>query len=90
MKNQTVNTIRELRGAIFNHNIKKNIACKLINPCNGVKKIKVDNDRERYLSTDLDKTIKEHFKDNFLLSLFIDLSLQTGGRFETILLTKKI
>ena len=44
---------------------------------------------ERYLSTDEIKQLKEHFKDNFLLSLFIDLSLQTGGRFETILLVQK-
>ena len=29
------------------------------------------------------------FKDNFLLTLFLDLSLQTGGRFETILLVQK-
>ena len=87
-ENQTVNTIRELTGAIFNHNIKEH-SLQLINPCNGVKRLKVDNDRERYLSTDEIKQLKEHFKDNFLLSLFIDLSLQTGGRFETILLVQK-
>ncbi len=87
-ENQTVNTIRELTGAIFNPNIKEH-SLQLINPCNGVKRLKVDNDRERYLSTDEIKQLKEHFKDNFLLSLFIDLSLQTGGRFETILLVQK-
>ena len=86
--NQTVNTIRELTGAIFNHSIKER-NLQLINPCNGVKRLKVDNDRVRYLSTDEIKLLKEHFKDNFLLTLFIDLSLQTGGRFETILLVQK-
>ena len=86
--NQTVNTIRELTGAIFNHSIKEH-NLQLINPCNGVKRLNVDNGRERYLSTDEIKLLKEHFKDNFLLTLFIDLSLQTGGRFETILLVQK-
>lgn len=86
--NQTVNTIRELTGAIFNHSIKEH-NLQLINPCNGVKRLNVDNGRERYLSTDEIKLLKEHFKDNFLLTLFLDLSLQTGGRFETILLVQK-
>ena len=87
-ENQTINTIRELTGAIFNHNIKEH-NLQLINPCNGIKRLKVDNNRERYLSTDEIKQLREHFKDNFLLLLFIDLSLQTGGRFETILLIQK-
>jgi integrase len=86
--NQTVNGIRELTGAIFNHNIKEH-NLQLINPCNGISRLKVDNDRERYLSVEEIKLIKQYFKDNFLLSLFIDLSLQTGGRFETILLVQK-
>ena len=86
--NQTVNTIRELTGAIFNHSIKEH-NLQLINPCNGVKRLNVDNGRERYLSIEEIKLLKEHFKDNFLLTLFLDLSLQTGGRFETILLVQK-
>ena len=86
--NQTVNTIRELTGAIFNHSIKEH-NLQLINPCNGVKRLNVDNGRERYLATAEIKLLKEHFKDNFLLTLFLDLSLQTGGRFETILLVQK-
>ncbi len=86
--NQTVNTIRELTGAIFNHNIKEH-SLQLINPCNGVKRLKVDNDRERYLSLDEIEQLKDHFKDNFMLSLFIDLSLQTGARFESVLLVQK-
>ncbi len=87
-ENQTINTIRELTGAIFNHNIKEH-NLQLINPCNGIKRLKVDNNRERYLSTDEIKQLREHFKDNFLVLLFIDLSIQTGARFESILLVQK-
>lgn len=86
--NQTVNTIRELTGAIFNHNIKEH-DLQLINPCNGVKRLKVDNDRERYLSLDEVEQLKDYFKDNFMLSLFINLSLQTGARFESVMLVQK-
>ena len=57
--NQTVNTIRELTGAIFNHSIKEH-NLQLINPCNGVKRLNVDNGRERYLSTE---EIKLHISE---------------------------
>ena len=85
---QTLNSIRELISTIFNHSIKEH-NLKILNPCIGIKKYKVDNNRERYLSLAEIKQLKEQIKDNFLVSLFVDLSLQTGGRFETILNIQK-
>lgn len=85
---QTVNGIRELIGAIINHSIKEH-SLKYINPCIGIPRLKVDNDRERYLSLDEVKQLKEVMKENFLIKLFLELSLQTGGRFETILHIQK-
>jgi len=85
---QTLNSIRELISTIFNHSIKEH-NLKILNPCIGIKKYKVDNNRERYLSLTEIKQLKEQIKDNFLISLFVDLSLQTGGRFETILNIQK-
>ncbi len=88
LSNQTLNSIKELISTIFNHSIKE-YELKIINPCIGVKRYKVDNNRERYLSTSQIEQLKESIKDNFLLSLFVGLSLQTGGRFETILHIQK-
>ena len=86
--NQTLNSIKELISTIYNHHI-KNYDLEIINPCIKVKRYKVDNNRERYLSLSEIKELKEAIKDNFLVSLFVDLSLQTGGRFETILHIQK-
>jgi len=49
-----------------------------------IKRLKVDNQRERYLTT---KEIKKLYEklDDIHLKLFVDLSLTTGGRLETIL-----
>lgn len=89
--NQTVNGIRELLSAIINHNIKEKELI-LTNPCIGIPRLKVDNDRDRYLNLDEIKILYEKIeisKDRFLLKLFLDLSLQTGGRLETILHIQK-
>lgn len=44
---KTANSIVELLSTIFNHSIKKGL--KVVNPCVGVKKPKVNNQREKYL-----------------------------------------
>ena len=85
---QTLNSIKELISTIYNHHIKE-YDLKIVNPCIGVKKYEVDNARERYLTLDEIKLLKDTVKDDFLVSLFIDLALQTGGRFETILSIQK-
>ena len=86
--NQTVNGVRELLSAIYNHSIKEH-NLQIINPCTGIKKLQVDNSRERYLSSDEIQLLKEHLQDNFTLLLFIELSLLTGGRLETVLNIRK-
>lgn len=86
--NQTLNSIKELISTIYNHHI-KNYDLVIVNPCIKIPRYKIDNNRERYLSLSEIKQLKEAIKDNFLVSLFVDLSLQTGGRFETILHIQK-
>jgi len=88
LSNQTINSVQELLSTIYNHYIRE-YDQKIINPCIGLKKRKIDNNRERYLSLEEINLLKEHIKDNFLISLFVDLSLRTGGRFETILHIQK-
>ncbi len=88
LSNQTINATKELISTIFNHHI-KNYQLKIINPCIGISKRKVDNARERYLTLEEIEQLKEAIKDDFLISLFVDLALQTGGRFETILTIQK-
>ncbi|MCX6052653.1 MAG: site-specific integrase [Campylobacterales bacterium] len=86
--NQTLSSIKELISTIYNHSIKEH-NLEIINPCIRIKSYKIDNNRERYLSLLEIKQLKEAIKDNFLVTLFIELSLQTGGRFETILSIQK-
>jgi len=86
--NQTLNSIKELISTIYNYHI-KNYDLAIVNPCTKIPKYKVDNNRERYLSLPEIKQLKKAIKDNFLVSLFVDLSLQTGGRLETILHIQK-
>jgi integrase len=86
--NQTVNGIRELFSAIINHNIKQR-ELKYINPLVGIPRLNIDNDRERFLNLEEITQLKEAVKDNHLLSLFVNLSLLTGGRISTIVALQK-
>jgi len=88
LSNQTLNSIKELISTIYNHHIKK-YDLEIVNPCIKIERYKIDNNRERYLSLSEIKQLKEAIQDDFLVSLFVDLSLQTGGRFETILHIQK-
>ena len=88
LSNQTLNSVKELISTIYNHSIKEH-ELKVMNPCIGIPKYKVDNARERYLSLEEINQLKQVLQDSFLLSLFINLSLQTGARFETILSLQK-
>ena len=88
LSNQTINATKELISTIFNYHI-KNYQMKITNPCMGISKRKVDNARERYLTLKEIEQLKETITDDFLVSLFVDLALQTGGRFETILTIQK-
>ena len=88
---QTTKGIIQLLSTIFNYNIKeKNL--KIYNPALGIKwdkKYKIDNVREKYLSLQEVKLLKDAIRHHYVLNFFIELSLQTGGRLETILNIRK-
>ena len=86
--NGTANSVLSMITTIFNHNIKQH-DLKLINPCIGIPKLKADNKRERYLTTDEIKKFKDEIKENFFVNLFVRFALSTGGRLETILHIQK-
>ncbi|MDF1875128.1 site-specific integrase [Sulfurimonas sp. SAG-AH-194-I05] len=85
---QTVNQIIELLSTIFNFGLKKQLY-KGTNPSFGIKPFKVDNQRERYLSTDDIKSLYEKVQDNPMLNLFTRLALTTGSRLDGILNLQK-
>jgi len=84
---KTVNSTVELLSTIYNHSIKKGM--KIVNPCIGINKLKVSNQREKYLDLDEINQLKNIVKNNLTLYAFVLLSLSTGGRRETILNIQK-
>jgi site-specific recombinase XerD len=78
----TVNFIVQQVGGIFNWAIENDVTEK--NPCKGVKKLKVDNTRLRYLEIDEIKRLRETIKNDRSLYYFVMLGLATGGRLRTI------
>ncbi len=86
--NGTANSVLSLISTIINHSIKHHDFTKA-NPCIGVSKLKDDNKRERFLTTDEIKKLKDEVKENFFVNLFVEFALCTGGRLETILHIQK-
>lgn len=78
----TVNFIVQQVGGIFNWAIENEFTEK--NPCTGIKKLKVDNTRTRYLEIDEIKKLTETIKNDKFLYYFVLVSLATGGRLQTI------
>ena len=78
----TVNFIVQQVGGIFNWAIENELTEK--NPCVGVKKLKVDNARTRYLEIDEIKKLTETIKNDKYVYYFVLVSLATGGRLQTI------
>jgi len=85
---QTVNQMLELLSTIFNFGLKKQLY-KGTNPSVGLKPFKVDNQRERYLSSDDIKNLYNAVCDNEMLNLFVRLALTTGSRLEGLLTLQK-
>lgn len=94
---KTINDMINLTGAIFNYAIDKK-KYKVINPIanKGVKKLKVDNDRERYLDTDEVKKLIAYLENregkdyvNEYILLFVKISLSTGARLTSVLTITK-
>ena len=86
--NGTSNSVLSLISTIINHNIKQH-DLKIVNPCMGISKLKDDNKREKFLTTDEIKKLKDEVKENFFVNLFVEFALCTGGRLETILHIQK-
>lgn len=84
---KTVNSYIELLSTIINHSIKKGM--KITNPCIGVEKYKINNNRNRYLDGHEIILLKKASKQDQRLYSFLLLSLSTGGRRETILSIQK-
>ncbi|QEZ89346.1 site-specific tyrosine recombinase, phage integrase family (INT_Rci_Hp1_C domain) [Aliarcobacter cibarius] len=78
----TVNFIVQQVGGIFNWAIENELTEK--NPCVGVKKLKVDNARTRYLEIDEIKKLTETIKNDKYVYYFVLVALATGGRLQTI------
>ena len=87
---RTINALIQIIGAIYNVAIQKEIY-KGNNPVNkSVKRINVDNKRERYLTLDEINLLLNEIRYEDYLYVFVQLALQTGGRMGTILgITKK-
>lgn len=83
---KTINNLINDLSAIINHAITKG-KFKGENPVKSIKRQKVQNERQRYLSSEETKQLMEEVhkhKDGEVLALFIILSLSTGGRIKTI------
>ncbi len=85
---KSINGIIQLLTAIINYSIKeKNL--KLVNPCAGIKRLKVNNYRERFLTFDEVNKLKTKVRDNVDFYLFVLLALNTGNRLQDILKIQK-
>ena len=85
---KTVNGIIQLLTAIINHAIKEK-DINITNPCTGVKRLKTDDKRERYLSLDEVRQLIEEVRDNEILYHFTKMALMTGARLESVLHIQK-
>ena len=85
---KTVNHIVNLLSTVINVAIEKELF-KGSNPAKQVKRLKVDNSRERFLNIGEIEQLFNAVKNNPTLNLFCHLSLSTGGRLETILAIQK-
>lgn len=83
---KTINNLINDLSAIINHAISKG-KFKGENPIKTIKRQKVQNERQRYLSTEETKQLMDALalhSDGAFLQLFVILSLSTGGRIKTI------
>lgn len=86
---RTINALIQIIGAIYNIAIQKEIF-KGNNPVNkNVKRVNVDNRRERYLTLEEINLLLNEVRHEEYLYTFVQLALQTGGRLGTILSIKK-
>lgn len=85
---KTVNHILTLFSTIFNHAI-NNEVYNGANPLNKVKRLKINNKRERFLEPKEIQLLLDEVRDYELIYLFCLLSFSTGGRATTIINIQK-
>jgi len=85
---KTINGIIQLLAAIINHSIKEK-GLELSNPCTGVKRLKVDDRRERFLSIDEARRLIDEVRGDTVLYHFVKMALTTGARLEGLLHIQK-
>lgn len=82
---KTVNGIIERMHTIFQYALDNGKVKNIDNPFSKINRLKIDNARERYLSTDEIKRLLEITKvKDYEVYIFCLLSLNTGGRLETV------
>ncbi|WP_319577451.1 site-specific integrase [uncultured Desulfobacter sp.] len=84
----TINCYMDIVSAVCNYALKTDMY-KGMNPTKLIKKLKVDNNRQKFLSQNEINDLLECVKSEPTLYLFTKLSLSTGGRFQSILSIKK-
>ncbi len=85
---KTINGVIQLLIAIINNSIKYH-GLKIINPCAGVDRLKVDDKRDRYLSLDEVRRLIDNVRDNESMYHFVKMALSTGARLESVLHIQK-
>jgi len=88
LSNSTINNYFDIVSAICNYGLENDLY-KGKNPTKFRKKLKVDNRRERFLTLSEIEDLLESVKSDYILYMFVKLSLSTGGRKSTILNIKK-
>ena len=85
---KTINGIIQLLAAVINHSIKEK-GLEIASPCTGVKRLKVDDKRERFLSIDEVQRLIDEVRGDTVLYHFVKMALTTGARLEGLLHIQK-
>jgi len=85
---KTINGVITLLKAIINYSIKEK-ELNLLNPAVGIKNLKTDDKRERFLSIDEVKLLIDSVRDDRRLYHFVKMALSTGARLESLLHIQK-
>ncbi|MEA3384609.1 MAG: site-specific integrase [Campylobacterota bacterium] len=85
---RSVNSLIQIINTIYNFAISRDIFEK-VNPVTKVKALKMDNNREKFLSLEEIKKLEDEIKDDRQLTLFVKMALCTGGRISSVLNIRK-
>lgn len=87
LSNKTVNHITTLISTMLEYAVDRELLTH--NPAKLIRKLRVNNDRERFLTVAEIRTLIDHFKDEYEPNLFIKLSLSTGARLNSVVELKR-